>query len=108
MEVFDMHKNKYWTDHCHHPEDSYVGSGDYIFKNGSDFVEVQIDVYAYQTSLGTDICIRFGPNPEDYASPGSVRQVVAFATHPKDTRYRHVVDLLNHFGKFTYVINKEQ
>ncbi len=66
-----------YTDKCEHPEDSYIGS----IQQGPNQDNKWLDVYVYEDStLGQNICIRYGKNDQDYYSPGDVFQLVANIT----------------------------
>lgn len=57
----------YWEDGCSHfILDTYIGS--------FSIDEEKYDVFTYEKSNKTHICIRYGNEDSEYLSPGSVRQ----------------------------------
>lgn len=58
-----------WTDHCEHPEEAYIGT--------TGGRREPHDIYLYMADGHARLCFRYGEEPHEYISPGSVRQVAA-------------------------------
>lgn len=55
-----------WSNECHHDEDCYIGSFDYLGKG--------YDVYVFGTRVEQSVCIRYGDEASEYYSPGSISE----------------------------------
>jgi len=104
----ELHEQKdtpHWTDHCRHPEGSYLGSI-LSFNNGK---EEWLDIYVYEDRLsheGLSVCIRYGNEGSDYYSPGSILNVIRHSgrgDRPSD----YALHIMRKKGVITYVRNIE-
>lgn len=60
-------QERVWTDHCEHPEDSYLGTVWFM----EDGRRQAWDIYVYQDYDGAHACFRYGEEPSEYISPGN-------------------------------------
>lgn len=101
MDYLMTHPEKYWhkanKKYCCHPDCGFVGS----FEIG----KAKYDFYIYDDLHGPEVCLRYGPNPEDYRSPGSLFSFLTNSLH--NELYHKAVDLLAVRGFLTYTRNKE-
>jgi hypothetical protein len=63
-----------WNDGCNHGPECYVGT---YMESPKDKGQ---DVYLYFGSIGVEVCLRYGPNVEEYASPGEVTRFLMSET----------------------------
>jgi len=62
----------YFKDECNHGKKCYVGSKKYQAWSIGELEDYKIDVYIFTDSQGQQVCIRYGDEPHEYVSPGSV------------------------------------
>ena len=85
-----------WQDHCEHLPGSYVGTVMVNFPSKtSDLQPLDVYVYENRLRLRQDVCIRYGNEPEDYYSPGSVIDLISsFASLTDMWVYGKVIALI--------------
>lgn len=81
-----------WPNHCNHPDHTFMG----WVRSGTDLY----DVYVFPSSLGTEVCARFGKERPDYASIGTVTNL--FQASYVAEHYRDICQFLLSRGKLTY------
>ena len=97
------HPEKYWPEaneeHCCHPDCGFVGQ----FQTAKE----KYDFYVFDNHGPDDqqVCLRYGPNPEDYYSPGSLLSFLTSTMYVE--KFKGAVDLLAGRGFLTYVLSKE-
>lgn len=92
-----------WPNHCGHEEHEYVCSFQLNNLESGHLVSKRYDLYVIADSHhGNAICLRDGPEPQDYASPGGLIRFCASAFQPDGFKlpsyYRGAMILLE-FGK---------
>ena len=94
-----------WTDHCNHMKHAtsvYIGTFDvvhrYVEKTMPQHFVVTYDMYLYEASLGTEVCLRDGENEQDYCSIGTLDNLF----QAKSEHYKQACELLMHKGVLSY------
>jgi hypothetical protein len=85
-----MEQERVWTDHCEHPEDSYLGT--VWFMEGGK--RQAWDVYVYPEPEGAHLCFRYGEKPEQYISPGNLGNCIERIGLSEDHHYQRALTLV--------------
>lgn len=93
-----------WTDECNHGKEHYLGT---VSNYGIGGV-YKVDVYVFpEKHRGHNICIRFGNEPSEYYSPGSI-DTLAMGIQAGMEVYKIALQLILFKGKFIWTRNKEK
>lgn len=68
-----------FIDHCNHGADNFIGTIHVTEKDRQtgELKQVPYDIYIFEdATFGTEACIRFGNEPNEYLSPGQVTNLV--------------------------------
>lgn len=97
-------KTPYWTDHCGHKPEDYVGSAEYMESTGE---LAKIDVYLYPDNVYRQgVCIRVSDEPSDYISPGGLLDFLRVAGGNYGA-YNAAYEVLTRFARITATIMKD-
>jgi len=77
-----------WKDGCGHPQDAYIGT--------TGGRRDPHDVYMYMDGESAHLCFRYGDEPSEYISPGSLRGVASRIAANPDHEYRHDFRVIQH------------
>ncbi len=84
---------------CGHLAEEYVGTISDVEKVNGEWMERFYDVYVFADKhFGHEVCIRYGNEPSEYLSPGTIDMMV------RSTReiYRKTMSLIEEQGFFVY------
>lgn len=99
----DLTHTPRFTNHCNHKKEEYIGTASYSYIRGKECGREWIDVYVYEDcTMGQEICIRFGEEPENYYSVGRVVDFLR-RSHNENQPYAKALDILFYHGTFKYV-----
>ena len=100
----------YWEDCCCHPKESYVGSAQFSVWRRSEGIRVEavhrIDVHVFngkgwrgEGSSAQYVCIRYSDGPGNYASPGTLLDLLMASQRddPTDHTYAVAALLIDYF-----------
>ena len=111
MDHKDIRSTPQWIDHCGHnkSEDVYIGTFDvcHIWEDDDgkgQWREETYDMYLYEGSLGTEVCLRYGNEGSEYCSIGTLDNL----WRAKSNHYQCAREVLLLKGSLAYkpIINK--
>ena len=91
------------TDHCSHPDGSYVGSIEYLNHERKD---EWLDVYVYEAPSGCDgtsVCIRYGNEDSQYISCGNIKHLISSGIQRRGDAYELALYVIEKHGKITFI-----
>jgi hypothetical protein len=103
----DFTQKPHFYDHCGHKGGEYIGTSPYYYNDGKDFKEGWVDVYIFDSSLGQEVCIRYGKEDREYYSPGLVVDFLRRSGNATNPAYKKALEILFYRGYFKYVRNDE-
>lgn len=91
-----------WPDECGHGPDFYIASFIVarIMHHTKTVYHETFDLYLFpQEHFGTEVCLRFGEKPYQYASPGSLHDFMGrrYLSILSD-EYRRAIDIISELG----------
>ena len=89
-----------WTDACEHGREHYIASFMVakIMHHTRTVYHETFDLYLFpQKHYGTEVCLRFGDEPHQYASPGPLHEFMARRRYASD-EYTRAIDIINELG----------
>lgn len=92
-----------WVDHCGHGPHTYVATFESVYADvNKKIVREELDLHVWH---GNKICLRFGNEPSEYYSPGTVSNVLRSA-HLMES-YARVTQILLAMGRIVWVQDKD-
>jgi len=96
-----------WKDHCNHGPTEYIASFSVIKNRQGVLSEEKFDLYLFEGGdIGQEVCIRYGDNPEQYISPGTLADFIQSAcslhTGQSSSEYWMAYQILRDLGQFNW------
>lgn len=90
-----------WPDECGHEDGSYICSFELYVNRGKKPCVDKYDLYIFpQKHYLQEVCLRFGAQPQEYASPGSVGDFLSRGLNHRP--YELAIRILLNFGRVTW------
>jgi hypothetical protein len=90
---------KTWKDGCNHPDDSYVAS----FECENEKFDLYVFSEIFSNRLSHRVCIRFGDEPSQYYSLGSLNMFIQGTRCNADRFMSDALEILLAKGNFSWV-----
>jgi len=107
FEMFHKCDGPKWTDHCNHPEGTYLCSFQYTVLTGGSPDHEFVDMYVYPDTKWAgstqSVCLRVGNEGDEYHSPGAIYNVIELAI--TEDVYGLALDALRYYGKLNWEKN---
>jgi hypothetical protein len=96
----------YWTDHCTHGHDCYVGSFIHYERLEKGERKTKVDIYIYPDDYyGHEVCLRYGEEDSEYMSPTGLAPFMRSAAHDQNGLYAKALEVLLRRGKIKWEKN---
>jgi len=95
----DVDQDAIFEDHCGHGSKEYLGALDYPERK-PELHFIRLELYIYEDTLGQELCCRYGNEPHEYLSPGSIMEVLICDI--KTAKRRAIIDFLKAKGRVTW------